>query len=285
MGGKNFQWERATGHRARKEWGQNFLINPEIVERSLEWAEISKNCPVVEIGPGRGILTRPMLEKGTDVHAVEIDGILVAHLRENLSAEFPRTFSLLHGDAVVHPLADLPANSQNAFQIVANLPYAISTPWMDAVLNGPLPQKMTLLLQRETAQRFSATPPSRHCGAISIRLAAAYVLRSQLPVPPESFCPVPKVHSTLIHLERSVDPRVFSPFTIAILQHCFRLRRKQLHNTLPLLPVEYPIRQIVGNWFQGLLAGGRPNTVRVEELLLDDWHTLDFALRIWGNSC
>src|ERR1019366_261268 len=106
--------------------------------------------------------------------AVERDRTLHAYLGSGLAAKFPGTFHLAEGDAVDIPLAGIPSARAPECKVVANLPYAISTPWMDAVLSGPLPSRMVLMLQREAADRYTATPGTRNFGAISIFLQAAF---------------------------------------------------------------------------------------------------------------
>src|SRR5882672_6825560 len=152
------------GHQPKRYLGQNFLVDGNIVRKSLALAEIAPGDTVVEIGPGLGTLTTALLEAGADVWAVERDRVLFEHLAESLAPKFPEYCHLLEGDAVEKPLAGLtemwagcphpasailrgegtpPRSSVAAdFKIVANLPYAISTPWMDAVLSGPLPSRM-----------------------------------------------------------------------------------------------------------------------------------------------
>ncbi|MGK0241012.1 MAG: 16S rRNA (adenine1518-N6/adenine1519-N6)-dimethyltransferase, partial [Candidatus Pelagisphaera sp.] len=129
--------ERIDHHPVRK-LGQNFLIDGNIVRKSLELAKIQPGDTVVEIGPGLGTLTRALLDAGATVYAIEKDRRLAAHMR-SIESEFEESFHLLEGDAMDHPLAGLPEDA-GPFKIVANLPYAISTPWMDAIINGPAPQ-------------------------------------------------------------------------------------------------------------------------------------------------
>src|SRR3954464_9080482 len=117
------------GHQPKRFLGQNFLVDGNIVRKSLELAGIVAGDTVVEVGPGLGTLTTALLEAGAEVWAVEKDRTLHHHLTENLAPKFPATFHLLEGDAVEHPLAALPSNiAAGGFKVVANLPYAIATP-------------------------------------------------------------------------------------------------------------------------------------------------------------
>ena len=154
---------RELGHNPSKKLGQNFLVDSNIVRKSLELADVSAGDYVVEVGPGLGTLTGALLERGAKVFAVELDKKLFAHLRSYFAGN--ANLNLINADAVDFPLAALPAQVRD-FKIVANLPYAISTPWLDAVLSGKLPSKMSLMLQKEAALRFSAKNSS---GEYSLR--------------------------------------------------------------------------------------------------------------------
>ncbi len=178
------------GHSPKRFLGQNFLVDGNIVRKSLELAGVKAGDTVVEVGPGLGTLTAALLEAGADVWAVEKDRTLHAHLEAELLPKFPGRFHLLEGDAVEHPLAGLstlwagcphpagPIPNSNAlrgegtpptpsreFKVVANLPYAIATPWLDAVLGGALPSHLVLMLQHEAAQRYAAQPGTKSFGA------------------------------------------------------------------------------------------------------------------------
>ena len=147
-------------HRPRRSLGQNFLVDGNIVRKSLELAEIAPGDDVVEIGPGLGTLTAALLEAGAEVWAVELDPLLHAHLASELVPGARGRLHLLPGDAVEHPLAGLPQDrAEKGFRIVANLPYAVATPWLDAVLSGPLPTRMVLMLQQEDRHCCAARPP------------------------------------------------------------------------------------------------------------------------------
>ena len=129
-----------------KRLGQNFLIDANIARKSLEMAAIQLGDTVVEIGPGLGALTQLLLDCGCEVHAIEKDAGLYRYLEEDLLPRFREHLNLVHGDALDEPLATL-VDPKTDFKIVANLPYAISTPWLDTVLSGSLPSRMVLMLQ------------------------------------------------------------------------------------------------------------------------------------------
>lgn len=216
------------GHYPKRSLGQNFLVDGNIVRKSLELARVSAGDVVVEIGPGLGTLTGALLEAGAEVWAVERDRALHGHLVAGLAARFPRTLHLAVGDAVKMPLAGLPGDGAPGSKIVANLPYAISTPWMDAVLSGPLPARMVLMVQREAADRYAAVHATRNFGAISIFLQAAYEIAPGHRVSSACFYPRPDVDSTLLHLVRRAVPYVFTSEQKALVRRCFQQRRKQI---------------------------------------------------------
>src|SRR3954464_1099957 len=142
------------GHQPKRFLGQNFLVDGNIVRKSLELAGIASGDAVVEVGPGLGTLTSALLETGAEVWAVEKDRNLHAHLSDTLVKTHPG-FHLMEGDAGEYPRADIPADRTNSFTVVANLPYAIATPWLDEILTGPLPSVLVLMLQQEAAQRYA----------------------------------------------------------------------------------------------------------------------------------
>lgn len=221
------------GHQPKRFLGQNFLVDGNIVRKSLDLAEVAAGDIVIEVGPGLGTLTTALLEAGAQLWAVEKDRGLHAHLEASLAprSEFAGRFHLMEGDAVEHPLAGLPealARAPAGFKIVANLPYAIATPWLDGVLSGPLPGRMVLMLQQEAAQRYAAQPGTKSFGAISVFLQAAYAVAPGHKVGPGCFHPRPDVDSYLINLVRRPAPFVFATGVKAIIRACFQQRRKQI---------------------------------------------------------
>ena len=222
-------------HSPKKWLGQNFLVDGNIVRKSLELAEIRDGDVVVEIGPGLGTLTTTLLQAGAQVFAVERDATLAAHLRERVAPHYPENFDLTEGDAMDFPLAAFPQKKPTGtpFKIVANLPYAISTPWMDAILeSGNLPKTLVLMLQKEAADRFTATAGTKNYGALSVILEAAYERLPGHKVPAQCFFPPPKVDSYLLHLRRRENPVIFCRAARKIIRELFIYRRKQLGSAL-----------------------------------------------------
>jgi 16S rRNA (adenine1518-N6/adenine1519-N6)-dimethyltransferase len=259
------------GHQPKRFLGQNFLVDGNIVRKSIELAGVSSGDTVVEIGPGLGTLTSALLATGASVWAIEKDRSLHEHLTQTLVPEFPETFHLLEGDAVEHPLAGLkPTSPAGSFKIVANLPYAIATPWLDGVLSGALPDRMVLMLQQEAAQRYMAEPGTKNFGAISIFLQSAFAVAPGHKVDPSCFFPRPDVDSYLLNLVRHPSPFIFSAEVKALIRACFQQRRKQIGG---LLRDRLPDQG--ASWIAELEHAGLSSQTRPEAIPTALWQRLD----------
>jgi 16S rRNA (adenine1518-N6/adenine1519-N6)-dimethyltransferase len=259
------------GHRPKRFLGQNFLVDGNIVRKSLELGEVAPGDVAVEIGPGLGTLTSALLEAGAEVWAVEKDRTLHQYLAATLSPRFPDRLHLIEGDALEWPLAGLPvARAASTFKIIANLPYAISTPWMDAVLSGPPPARMVLMLQREAGDRYTARPGTRSYGAISIFLQAAYDFTSGYRVATSCFHPRPDVDSCLQVFGHQANPFQFDPEIKALIRRCFQQRRKQLG---AFLRVHLPPKTGVA-WLAEIAAAGFGPQTRAEQIPVALWQKL-----------
>ncbi|MBK8476902.1 MAG: ribosomal RNA small subunit methyltransferase A [Opitutaceae bacterium] len=260
------------GHRPNRQLGQNFLIDGNIVRKSLELAGVGPGTRVIEIGPGLGTLTGELLAAGAEVWAVEFDPRLYAHLTADLLPRAEGRLHLLHGDAVDHPLAGYdPAGGD--FKIVANLPYAISSPWFEGILAGPLPECTVLMVQRETADRFLAAPGTKSFGAISVFLQSAFLAAPGHAVSRGCFYPVPDIDSYLLNLRRRPTPYRFSDATRQLVRACFQQRRKQIG---ALLRRHAP--DAVAVWEPALLAAGLSLLSRPEQIPVALWQQLDRQL-------
>ena len=259
----------SLGHRPRQRLGQNFLIDGNILRKSVELAEPRAGDPVVEIGPGLGTLTSALLETGAEVHAVERDPLLADHLRA-LAGSAGGRFHLVEGDCLDRPLAGLdPRQAEAGFRIVANMPYAVATPWMEAVLEGPLPNRMVLMLQKEAAQRYTAAPGSKTFGAISVFLQSAYRKTAAHNVSAACFHPAPKVGSVLLRLDLREAPVRFPSGIREAIRRVFTQRRKQL---APLCRRDPDPR--LAEWWHTLRANGFPENTRPEQVPVEYWQYL-----------
>lgn len=255
------------GHQPKRFLGQNFLVDGNIVRKSLELAEVKAGDTVVEVGPGLGTLTSALLEAGANVWAVEKDRNLHAHLTETLVVKYPN-LHLLEGDGVEEPLAGLDATAK-PYKVVANLPYAISTPWMDAVLSGPLPERMVLMLQQEAAERYVSDPGSKQFGAISIFVQSAFAPDQGHKVAASCFFPKPDIESYLLNLARRPQPFIFAPEVKQLIRACFQQRRKQIGS---LLRGKLP--DAGAAWLAVLTTAGLDHRARPEDIPVQLWQQL-----------
>ncbi|MBQ2721449.1 MAG: ribosomal RNA small subunit methyltransferase A [Opitutales bacterium] len=262
---------RQLGHSPVKKFGQNFLVDSNIVRKSLELADVSEGDIVVEVGPGLGTLTGALLERGAKVYAVEIDKRLFAFLKKRF--EGVENLNLINDDAVEYPLAALPDDVEN-FKIVANLPYAISTPWLDKVLSGKLPQKMSLMLQKEAALRFSARNNSGEFSPISVFLSEAYNVLPPHKVSAGCFHPRPAVDSMLLALEKKENAYTFAQRTRDIMRAVFSKRRKQISSIARSAGAD---AEILTKWLE--LSPDLPPDRRPEAIENRFWVKLDEVVR------
>jgi 16S rRNA (adenine1518-N6/adenine1519-N6)-dimethyltransferase len=260
---------QTEGLAPRKRLGQNFLIDANIARKSLELGAIEAGDCVVEIGPGLGALTQLLLEAGCHVHAIEMDRGLFRYLENNLLPRYPDQFSLLEGNALDNPIANLETPS-TSFKIVANLPYAISTPWLDGVLSGPLPERMVLMLQKETAARFMAKPGSGNYGPISIFLNSAYKMEDNHKVSSQCFYPKPDVGSTLLSLKRLETPILFPVEIKQGIREIFRQRRKQISSIIQ----KANLSETFDSWLGSIIQQGINSNTRPEALEEKYWQLL-----------
>ena len=260
----------SIGHKPKKKLGQNFLVDGNIVKKSLAMSSPEPSDNIVEIGPGLGTLTEELLGYGCLVHAVELDPKLASFLREKFRKEIGcKTLTLTEGDAVKQPTGSLKI-TDNTFRIVANLPYAISSPWLESILGGEkIPQSMTLMLQKEASDRMWAKPSTKNYNALSIFLHAAYKLEASHAVSRHCFFPVPAVDSVLIHMERVTQPFLYPKEARSLIRRIFTKRRKQMGAVIR--QESQPMQEILESWLMGT---DLPRTLRAEQISPDHWQKL-----------
>jgi 16S rRNA (adenine1518-N6/adenine1519-N6)-dimethyltransferase len=213
---------------ALKQLGQHFLIDPNIVRKILNEAAVGSEETVFEIGPGRGILTRPLCQVASHVIAVEFDKKLADYL---ISICSPANLDLRIGDALAFPFHALPLNTV----VVANLPYYISTPLLFKLLEHRSHiSLLVLMLQLEVAKRLTAKPGSRNYGTLSVLSQYYASARLAFKVPATCFRPMPDVESSVVtlnlHPRKNSDPAFDEDF-IEIVRSAFAHRRKTLLNS------------------------------------------------------
>ena len=257
---------RQLEHRPNKKLGQNFLIDGNLVEKSISMASLPTNYPVLEIGPGLGTLTSHLLNLGHTVYAVEIDRRLEAHLRERLNSFIESgQFNLVRADAVKQPIGNLP-DDITEYSVVANLPYAISSAWLEALLGSEkLPTSMVMMLQKEATERMLA-PGTKAYNALAIFLQASYQQRGYHSVPGQCFYPAPAVASALLKMEKKTEPYLFAKETRSLIRRIFTQRRKQIGSLLK--KEEQEIQQIMTSWLE---ENNICSTTRPEKISVDQW--------------
>jgi len=220
----------APTHVPRKSLGQHFLIDKNIVHKIVRLAELQPGDTVLEIGPGRGILTEALLDSSGLVVAVELDAVLCAHLRAMLGHR--SNFRLIEGDARTFEYAQVPS----PFLVVANLPYSVSTPLLFRLLEERRRiGRLVLMLQEEVVSRLAATPGGKDYGALSIAAQFYCEVRQAFRVPPTCFRPKPQVGSAVVVLTPLPKPRVSvadEAFFFRVVRAGFAHRRKALLNSL-----------------------------------------------------
>lgn len=220
----------------QKRFGQNFLIDENVLTNIISRSEITKEDCVLEIGPGIGTMTQALSEAAGHVIAVEIDANLIPILQETLSA--CSNVTIIHADILktdIRALADT-YNQGRPIKVVANLPYYITTPIIMSLFESHVPlYSITIMIQKEVADRIRALPSSKDYGALS--LAVQYYAEPEIiqQVPPSCFIPRPGVGSAVVRLKRFDTPPVIvqdERWMFSIIKAAFGQRRKTLQNAL-----------------------------------------------------
>lgn len=220
----------------QKKYGQNFLIDTHVLERIMDAAQITKEDCVVEIGPGIGTMTQYLAERAGEVVAVEIDKNLIPILRETL-ADYDNV-TIINEDILKVDLNGIvqKKNGGKPVKVVANLPYYITTPIIMGLFENHVPLKsITIMVQKEVADRMQVGPGTKDYGALS--LAVQYYAKPEIVanVPPNCFIPRPSVGSAVIKLTRYSEPPVTvrdEKFMFSLIRASFNQRRKTLVNGL-----------------------------------------------------
>ena len=257
---------RRAGLQARHGLSQNFLVDRDVLEALLEVAAVTPGRRILEIGPGLGVLTGALLEAGAQLTAIELDRRLAELLRAALGERYPERLRLIEGNVLEQPLDEL---MRAPWDLVANLPYHITSPVLHRVLGTePRPERFVLMLQREVAERIAAPPGEMSYLSVFVQYHA--VVRVARPVPAAAFEPAPEVDSAILAGE--TRPRRLPPALEEdlwrLVQAGFRERRKMLHNVLPRqLPHVGAARIGAALAAAGIDAQRRPQTLSVEEWL------------------
>ena len=221
------------GIRANKSLGQNFLINPEVVENIVKSSNINKNDMVIEIGPGLGTLTKYLLEKAGKVICIELDPKMIKILQDRFSKY--SNFEIINADVLKVDLNQIIKDNKNV-KIVANLPYYITTPIIMKLLEEKLNiESITVMIQKEVADRLIEIPGGKNTGAITYTVYYYCESEKIMEVPNSSFIPEPEVTSEVIKMNLRKEPavKIDNPnIMFMIIKSAFMQRRKTLLNAL-----------------------------------------------------
>lgn len=259
----------------QKKFGQNFLIDERVLEKIISAAEVNKDDFVLEIGPGIGTMTQYLAENAREVMAVEIDKNLIPILSDTLSAY--DNVSILNADILKVDIAKIveEKNGGKPVKVVANLPYYITTPIIMGLFESHVPiDSITVMVQKEVADRMQTGPGSKDYGALS--LAVQYYAKPEIVanVPPNCFMPRPKVGSAVIRLTRHQNPPVTAKdekLMFRIIRASFNQRRKTLANGLKnSQELNYTKEQVES----AITECGLPLNIRGEALTLEQFAKL-----------
>ena len=247
-------------HVARKRFGQNFLVDSGIISDIVRAIDPRPGDTVVEIGPGLGAITQPLLDRLPHLHVVEIDRDLIARLKQRYT---PDRLTIHEGDALVFDFACVGEN----LRLVGNLPYNISTPLLFHLASfGNRVRDMHFMLQKEVVERMVAVPGDADFGRLSVMLQYRFYLDWLIDVPPESFDPPPKVDSAVVRLipKPAAELNARDEGLLgSLVSAAFSQRRKMLRNTLKGVATEADLEAV-----------GVSPTARAEDVSVEDYVTL-----------
>lgn len=263
----------------QKKYGQNFLIDPHVLDKIIDAAEITKDDYVIEIGPGIGTMTQGLCKRAREVSAIEIDEALIPILRDTLK-EYDN-INIIHGDVLKVDLCALinERNDGKPVKVVANLPYYITTPIIMGLFESRVPiESITVMVQKEVADRMQVGPGTKDYGALSLAVqyyAKPYIVAN---VPPNCFVPRPKVGSAVIRLTRhDISPVQVNDekLMFKLIRASFNQRRKTLVNGLNNSgDIDFTKEQIT----EAIKSMGLTENVRGETLTLEQFAELSNRL-------
>ncbi|MBC8215746.1 MAG: 16S rRNA (adenine(1518)-N(6)/adenine(1519)-N(6))-dimethyltransferase RsmA [Candidatus Marinimicrobia bacterium] len=245
-----------TDHPFRKKWGQNFLADTNLLQKIIRTVDLQPDDYILEIGPGEGALTERILPEVAEMAAVEIDPLLIKHLR---SAEHLTDCHFIHADVLWLELDTLPI--ERPVRVIGNIPYNITSPilfwlieqrehWADAFM----------MVQKEVADRLTAEVGTKSYGRLTVMTSAFMDIEHCFTIPPDVFIPRPRVDSAIIRLSNKQNPLIektrFNRFE-SLVKAAFSSRRKMLRNTLKGFDIDSKVIDL----------SRRPETLTVEEFI------------------
>jgi 16S rRNA (adenine1518-N6/adenine1519-N6)-dimethyltransferase len=215
-------------HQPRKRFGQHFLTDTAVLDAIVRAIDPRPGQALIEIGPGLGALTQPLLERCERLTVIELDRDLAARLRRNAALE------VIEADVLTVDFGAIAARHGSRLRVIGNLPYNISTPILFHLLDGaPQIEDQHFMLQKEVVQRIAAGPGSKAYGRLSVMLQWRYHIEPLFDVPPQAFEPPPRVDSAVVRMTPWPAPTALERATLEALVACaFSQRRKLMRHTL-----------------------------------------------------
>ena len=219
----------------KKSLGQNFVVEPNTIRQIIKLADLDPADFVIEVGSGLGSLTLALLESCEHVTAVEVDDVLVKILKETTGDQTGNKLRIIHADVMTLDLKQVLEERSNHWNLVANLPYNIAVPMIcDFLEKAPLISKMTVMVQREVAERMIAKVGDKAYGLPSVKIEYFAEAKIIADIPPTVFIPKPRVESSIVQIVRRDNPIISEDYEIlfSLIKSAFRHRRKMLRSSL-----------------------------------------------------
>ena len=246
-------------HPFRKRWGQNFLVDRNLLEKIVRTIDPKKSNSILEIGPGEGVLTELIYPIVKEMVAIEIDPMLIEHLKNRESL---KGLNIVHGDVLLQDIENLPV--KNLVRVIGNIPYNITSPiifwlieqlifWEDAFI----------MMQKEVAERLSAVVGTKAYGRFTVVTGAYLNMEYCFTIPPDVFIPKPKVDSAIIRFTKKENPLISDEKYMRfneLVSAAFSQRRKMLRNTLKGWDIHPDLQEQIN-------FSRRPETLTIEEFV------------------
>ena len=246
-------------HPFRKRWGQNFLVDRNLLEKIVRTIDPKKSDSILEIGPGEGALTELIYPLVKEMVAIEIDPMLIEHLKNRESL---KGLNIVHGDVLLQDLESLPV--KNLVRVIGNIPYNITSPiifWLIEQLH--FWDDAFIMMQKEVAERLSAAVGTKAYGRFTVVTGAYLNMEYCFTIPPDVFIPKPKVDSAIIRFTKKENPLISDEKYMRfnkLVSAAFSQRRKMLRNTLKGWDIHPDLQEQIN-------FNRRPETLTIEEFV------------------
>ena len=250
---------KKTNHPFRKRWGQNFLADRNLLDKIVRTIDPKKSDSILEIGPGEGALTELIYPLVKEMVAIEIDPMLIEHLKNRESL---KGLNIVHGDVLLQDIENLPV--KNLVRVIGNIPYNITSPiifWLIEQLH--FWDDAFIMMQKEVAERLSAVAGTKAYGRFTVVTGAYLNMEYCFTIPPDVFIPKPKVDSAIIRFTKKENPLISDEKYMRfnkLVSAAFSQRRKMLRNTLKGWDIHPDLQEQIN-------FSRRPETLTIEEFV------------------